>query len=73
MILTKQVLGLLVIPSLIYSKNKKKSFLIYLGIGLIFILTLIFNNSLFSFVDYCFLGMFDFTSKNNEGFNINLK
>ena len=69
MILSKQVLGLLVIPCLIYSKNKKKSFLIYLGIGLIFILTLILNNSLLDFINYCFLGMFDFSSKNNVGFN----
>lgn len=69
MILTKQVLGLLVIPSLLYSKNRKKSFLIYLGIGLLFILTLVFNESLLEFIDYCFLGMFDFSSQNNEGFN----
>lgn len=69
MILTKQVLGLLVIPSLVYSKNKKKSFLIYLGIGLIFILSLIFNSSLYSFIDYCFLGMFDFSSDNSKGVN----
>lgn len=69
MILTKQVLGLLVIPSLIYSKNRRKSFLIYLGIGLIFILSLVFNNSLFSFIDYCFWGMFDFSSDNSKGFN----
>lgn len=69
MILTKQVLGLLVIPSLIYSKNRKKSFLIYLGIGLVFILSLVFNNSLYNFIDYCFLGMFDFSSSNSKGVN----
>ena len=69
MILTKQVLGLLVIPNLIYSKNRRKNFLIYLGIGLIFILSLVFNNSLVNFIDYCFLGMFDFSSDNSKGFN----
>lgn len=69
MILTKQVLGILIIPSLIYSKNRKKSFLIYLGIALVFILGLVFNNSLNNFIDYCFLGMFDFSSSNSKGFN----
>jgi len=69
MILTKQVLGLLVIPSLIYSKNRKKSFLIYLGIGLLFVLSLVYNGCLYEFFDYCLFGMFDFSSQNNEGFN----
>ena len=69
MILTKQVLGLLVLPSLIYSKNKSKSFLIYLGVCLLFILGLVYNGCLYEFFDYCLFGMFDFSKQNNEGIN----
>lgn len=70
MILTKQTLGILIIPSLIYSKNKKKSFLIYFTVGTTFILYLLFNNCIFEFFDYCFFGMFDFSSQNSECINI---
>lgn len=67
MFLTKQTLGLLVIPSLIFSKNKLKVFSIYLGSILLFILYLLLNNNFLEFLDYCVLGMFDFTNKNNTG------
>lgn len=70
MILTKQTLGVLIIPSLIYSKNKKKSFLAYLTIGITFILYLLFSNSIYQFFDYCLFGMFDFSSQNSEGINM---
>lgn len=67
MFLTKQTLGLLVIPSLIFSKNKLKVFSVYLGSILLFILYLLLNNNFVEFLDYCILGMFDFTNKNNTG------
>ena len=37
-ILSKHTLGLLIIPSLIYSKNRKKTFLVYAISGLLFLL-----------------------------------
>lgn len=64
MALTKQTLGILVIPSLIYSKNKKKTIATYLVMFLIFLSYLIFNNNLIEFLDYCIFGLFDFASKN---------
>lgn len=69
MILTKHTLGLLVIPSIIYSKKKLKTFLVYVVSFLILVLYLIINNNLFEFIDYCILGMFNFTSKNGTTFN----
>ncbi|MBR3161892.1 MAG: hypothetical protein IKF19_04095 [Bacilli bacterium] len=70
MILTKQTLGLLIIPSIIYSKNKKKTIITYIIVFLIFLCYLIINNSLLQFVDYCFFGMFDFTSNNGTKFTL---
>lgn len=67
MFLSKQTLGLLVIPSIIYSKNKKKTILIYLTSISIFLLYLLLNNSLYQFLDYCLFGMFDFADKNGTG------
>lgn len=64
MTLTKQTLGILTIPSLIYSKNKKKTIEIYLVIFLMFLGYLILNNNLVEFLDYCIFGLFDFASKN---------
>ena len=64
--LSKQTLGLLVIPSLIYSKHKKKTLSIYLVSGLLFLLYLICEHSIGQFIDYCFLGMFEFGSKNGS-------
>ena len=64
MILTKHTLGLLVIPSLIYSKKRLKTFLVYVISFLILLLYLIINNNIFEFIDYCILGMFSFTSNN---------
>ena len=47
MTLTKQTLAILAIPDLLQSKNKKKTFLIYLISGLVFLLYLVVNNNLF--------------------------
>lgn len=67
MFLSKQTLGLLVIPSIIYSKNKKKTILIYLTSIFLFLLYLIINNNIYQFFDYCLFGMFDFANKNGTG------
>lgn len=66
-ILTKHTLGLLVIPSLIYSKNKLKTFLIYVGAFLVLLTYLLLNNNIMQFIDYTLLGMFDFAEKNGTG------
>ncbi len=68
-ILTKHTLGLLVIPSLIYSKNRLKTFLIYIISFLILVLYLAINNNIFEFIDYTILGMFSFTNKNGTSIN----
>lgn len=69
MFLTKQTLGLLVIPSLIYSKNKKKTIAVYLIFIFSFLLYLVWNGMVFQFFDYCLFGMFDFASENSTSFN----
>ena len=70
LILTKQTLGILIIPSIIYSKNKKKTTLVYITTFLLLLIYLLINNSLYQFIDYCFLGMFDFTSNNSTNFTL---
>ena len=65
MVLSKQTMALLIIPSIYYSKQKKKSILTYTIIFLIFLIYLVTNNNLLEFIDYCFLGMFEFTEKNH--------
>lgn len=69
MFLTKQTLGLLIVPSLIYSKNRKKTAMIYLLFMLCFLLYLAWNETVLSFLDYCLFGMFDFASKNSTSVN----
>lgn len=69
MIFTKHTLGLLVIPSLYYSKNRLKTFLMYVVSFLLLILYLFINNSIFEFFDYTVFGMFDFTDKNGTSLN----
>ena len=66
MILTKQTLILLVIPSLILSENKKKIILIYLSSLLLFIIYLLINNNIYEFFNYTILGLFDFASNNTS-------
>lgn len=65
MFLTKQTIGMaILIPCLYYSKNKKKTIISFLIPNLIFLIYLIFNNALYNFIDYCFLGMFSFGKEN---------
>ena len=70
MFFTKQTLGLLVIPSLIFSKNRKKTLSIYLISIFMFLLYLVLNDTIFEFFDYCLFGMFDFANKNSTGIGI---
>lgn len=63
--ITKQNIGILLfIPYLYYSKKKLMGIFIF-GLPLLaFSLYFYINNALFEFIDYCFLGMFDFASGN---------
>ena len=70
MFLTKQTLGILIIPCLLYSKNRIKSLAVFLIPIFIFFIYLIIHNNLYQFIDYCILGMFDFSSSNYTGINI---
>ena len=70
-ILTKQTVGCaLVLPSILYYfKDKKKIIKRLLCVILpcfAFFVYLILNNNLYSFIDLCFLGLFDFTAKNSN-------
>lgn len=67
--LTKQTVGIvLFIITLYYSKRKFKFLTSFMIPILFFLIFLIVNDALFNFIDYCFLGMFDF-QKNNGNFN----
>ena len=70
MVISKQTMFILIIPSIIYSRNRLKTIGIYVVFGLLLLLYLIVNNNFYQFIDYCFLGMFDFADKNNTGFNL---
>lgn len=70
MILTKHTTIVLIIPSILYAKSKKKNILIYLIACLSYILYLLINNNFSQFINYCILGMFDFTNKNFSGIDI---
>jgi hypothetical protein len=64
--LTKQTIGLcMFIPMIYYSKNKLKSLICFLIPVFLFVIYLLWNNALCNFIDYCFLGMFDFTGSNS--------
>jgi len=63
--LTKQNVGLVFLISLFYcSKNKFKSLISFFIPISIFIFYLFLNNAFFSFINYCFLGLFDFGNNN---------
>lgn len=64
MILSKQTLVVLILPSLIYSTNRKKTLMVYLTCFLAFLVYLLIHNNFIQFVDYCLLGMFEFGEKN---------
>lgn len=73
-ILTKHTVGIFfLLPSLLYIREDYKKIFKRMG-GLlvpclIFFVYLIFTNSLFQFIDLCFLGLFDFSS-NSSGFTV---
>lgn len=63
--LTKQTIGIaLLIPGLIESKNKKKTIISFIIPILLIMIYLMLNNALYQFIDYCFLGMLNFTDSN---------
>ncbi len=63
--LTKQTIGIcMFVPMIYYSKRKIKSIISFLCSILIFIIYLVWNNAFYQFIDYCFLGMFDFGNHN---------
>lgn len=75
-VLTKQSVGVcLLLPSLYYIKSfdkiKKRIIGFIIPIS-IFILYLVFTSSLYSFLDLCLLGLFDFASGNGGKFNVYL-
>lgn len=64
--LTKQNIGILCfIPMIYYSKNRIKSFISFCIPVFIFLIYLLWNNALYQFIDYCFLGLFDFGKGNS--------
>lgn len=64
MFLTKQTFALLIIPSLLETKNRKKTVMVYLVGIFLFLLYLIVFNNFNQFLNYCFLGMLSFTKQN---------
>ena len=71
-ILTKHVVGVFfIIPSLIfYFRDKDKLFKRFVGLVIpciIFLMYLLFTGSLYSFLDLCLFGLFDFANKNSGG------
>lgn len=63
--LTKQNVGIcLLIPGLYYSRSKVKYLLSFILPILLMLLYLISNNALYNFIDYCFLGLFEFSEEN---------
>ncbi len=74
-ILTKQTVGVfLCLPSLYYLFVDKKKVLKRVVACFvpcfIFLMYLIYNNAWFNFLDLCLFGMFDFTEKNGNIFNV---
>lgn len=72
--LTKQTIGIcLFIPMIYYSKNKLKSLIAFTIPIIIFIIYLLYNNALYEFIDYCFLGLFNFGNSNGIYFFLPLE
>ena len=66
MFLTKQHIGIcLVVPLIYYSKDKLKGIIGMLSPITLFLVYLIWNNALYEFIDYCFLGLLEFGDSNN--------
>lgn len=69
LILTKQSVGLcLILPTIYYAKNKIKGLFSLVVPVIIFILYLVWNEALFEFIDYCFLGLLEFSNSNKVTF-----
>ena len=67
MVLTKQSIGaVFFILELFLTKDKKKFLLTFSIPIIIFIIYLIINKALYSFIDYSILGMIEFGNKNNK-------
>ena len=66
MFLSKQIFIIFIIPSIILSKNKKKTISIYIISILLFLIYLLINNNLLYFINYCILGLLDFSTKNSN-------
>lgn len=65
--ITKQNIGIfLFIPCFIYSKKKIKSICCFIIPFLILSIYLIYNDAIYQFIDYCFLGMIDFGESNTQ-------
>ena len=68
---TKQTIGLVVFIPTIYYLFKDRKIFIKMFIGyiipiIVLLIYLLFNNSLFNFIDLCFLGLFDFGNSNSS-------
>ena len=67
MFLTKQTVGIcFMIHFLYYNRNRLKSLIIFFIPIIIFFVYLLYNGAFYNFIDYCFLGMFDFSNKNSS-------
>ena len=65
MFLTKQHIGIcLLVPLLFYSKNRIKGIIGFISPIMLLVIYLIFNNALYEFIDYAFLGIFEFGENN---------
>ena len=66
--LTKQNVGFVFLIPLFFNSKSFKGFILRLFSFfvpiLLFLVYLEFNGALYNFIDYCFLGLFDFASKN---------
>ncbi len=68
--ITKQTVGIcLLVPYLYYSRNKVKGIILFIIPFILLSIYLIYNNAFYDFINYCFLGMFDF-GKDNTNINI---
>ena len=62
--LSKQSLGIMLIAFLFFAKNKFKGLVSFLIPIILCLIYLIYHDALFEFINYCFLGLFDFGEKN---------
>ena len=65
--ITKQNIGIaLLIPMIFYSKKKGKSLLLFLLPFALLSIYLLVKGAFVQFIDYCFLGLFDFQGNNTD-------